>query len=212
MTDSDDPIVAQLLDLLDGRRGHFLFESGHHGELWLNLDALFLRPATLGPIVGELGRRILRATPRIDALCGPLVGGALIAQMIAESHGVELYFTEPKAGEADAEGLYPVRYRVPDAVRGTLAGKTVAVVDDAVNAGSATRATVAELRDAGADVVAIGALIVFGNRAADYARRERFVLEHVAQLENHIWAPGECPLCRAGEALEDVRTNPGATG
>src|SRR5690606_20564247 len=24
-----------LLDLLDARRGHFRYESGHHGELWL---------------------------------------------------------------------------------------------------------------------------------------------------------------------------------
>ena len=23
-------------------RGHFVYESGHHGDLWLNLDALFV--------------------------------------------------------------------------------------------------------------------------------------------------------------------------
>jgi hypothetical protein len=29
------------------RRGHFVLESGHHGNLWLDLNSLFLRPAAL---------------------------------------------------------------------------------------------------------------------------------------------------------------------
>ncbi len=48
----------QLLGLLSARRGHFLLESGHHGNLWLNLDALFLRPAALRPFTNELARRL----------------------------------------------------------------------------------------------------------------------------------------------------------
>ena len=34
---------------LGPRRGHFLLESGHHGNLWLDLNSLFLRPAALLP-------------------------------------------------------------------------------------------------------------------------------------------------------------------
>ena len=37
----------RLIEALPARRGHFRLESGHHGELWLNLDALFARPASL---------------------------------------------------------------------------------------------------------------------------------------------------------------------
>jgi hypothetical protein len=32
---------AALLDLLEVRRGRFRYESGYHGEIWLNLDRLF---------------------------------------------------------------------------------------------------------------------------------------------------------------------------
>ena len=47
----------KLVDLLSARRGHFLLESGHHGNLWLDLDSLFLRPAALLPVARELARR-----------------------------------------------------------------------------------------------------------------------------------------------------------
>ena len=43
-----------LLTLLDKRAGHFQLESGHHGELWLDLDALLLRPSLLQPFVQTL--------------------------------------------------------------------------------------------------------------------------------------------------------------
>jgi orotate phosphoribosyltransferase len=38
-----------LIEALAARRGHFRLESGHHGELWLDLDPLFARPARLAP-------------------------------------------------------------------------------------------------------------------------------------------------------------------
>jgi orotate phosphoribosyltransferase len=190
-----------LLTLLDGRPGHFQLESGHHGELWLDLDALFLRPARLVPFVENLAGR-LSAAVEIDALCGPLLGGALIANAVAEQLDCELYVAEPAPRAAGGGELFTARYEVAQAVRGRLRGKRVAVVDDVVNAGSATRATIADLRAAGAVVVAIGALLVLGSRAEEYAREEGIVLESVASMPNHIWARAACPLCDAGTPLE----------
>jgi hypothetical protein len=46
----------KLLELLSARRGHFVLESGHHGNLWLDLDSLFLRPARLRPFARNLRR------------------------------------------------------------------------------------------------------------------------------------------------------------
>src|ERR1700755_690930 len=34
----------EVLNLLSGRQGHFLLESGHHGDLWLDLETLCLHP------------------------------------------------------------------------------------------------------------------------------------------------------------------------
>ena len=44
---------TELLNLLHSRQGHFRFESGHHGNLWLDLELLFLRPKAIQPFVDE---------------------------------------------------------------------------------------------------------------------------------------------------------------
>jgi orotate phosphoribosyltransferase len=190
-----------LIETLAARRGHFQLESGHHGELWLDLDALFARPARLAPFVAELAERL--SGSGAEVVCGPLVGGAFVAQAVAERLGIEASWTERVAAPSGA-GLYAARYRVPDALRGRVRGRSVAVVDDVVNAGSATRATIADLRACDARPVALGALLVLGEGAARLAGAEGLALASVAALENAIWAPAECPLCAAGVALEEL--------
>jgi orotate phosphoribosyltransferase len=195
---------AGLIDLLDGRAGHFQLESGHHGELWLDLDAFLLRPALLTPHVESLARGLAeRVEP--EGICGPLLGGALVASAVAAALDCELYVAEPAPPTGPPGELFRARYAVPPPVRARLAGRRLAVVDDVVNAGSATRATVADLRAAGATVVGIGAMVVLGDRASEYAEREGVPLVYVEALPNRIWAPEACPLCAAGEALEDIR-------
>lgn len=191
--------AEELIALLDGRRGHFLLESGHHGELWLDLDTLFLRPALVAPFVTRLGSG-LAGRVDFDAVCGPLVGGTLVAQAVAIELDLELYPAEPAGGRG---GLYGARYRIPGVLRERVRDRTVAVLDDVVNAGSATRATVADLRACGARPVAVGALLVLGDAAGAYATAEGLVLESVAALPNRLWPPASCPLCEARVALED---------
>ena len=72
---------AQLLDLMSPRGGHFRFVSGHHGDAWLDLDGLFRRPMALAPFVTALAERLARFS--LDGVCGPLTGGAFLAQLIA---------------------------------------------------------------------------------------------------------------------------------
>ena len=45
------------MGLVGARTGHFRFESGHHGELWLELDALSWSAAALDPVVADLAER-----------------------------------------------------------------------------------------------------------------------------------------------------------
>ena len=206
-----------LIDLMSGRNGHFQLESGHHGELWLDLDTLFVRPARLAPFIDDLAQRLVAAVGP-DAVCGPLLGGGLIASAVATTLDIELYVAEPVArggsggagsggggaggGERGSE-LFRARYAVPEATRDRLHGRRMAVVDDVMNAASAVRATVNDVRSAGADVVAIGALLVLGSSAGEYADHEGFELVHVAAAANRIWEPRACPLCAAGQPLED---------
>ena len=85
-----------------------------------------------------------------------------------------------------------------------VGGKAVAIVDDVVNAGSAVRATLAELRSCGATPVAVGALLVLGSAASSFFAGQAIPLEAIASLPNEAWAPSECPLCAAQTPLEDL--------
>ena len=191
----------ELIGVLAARRGHFRLESGHHGELWLDLDALFARPARLAPFVADLAEQL--AGCGADVVCGPLVGGAFVAQALAERFAIEASWTE-RVPAPSGGGRYAARYRIPEALRDRLRGRSVAVVDDVVNAGSATRATIADLRACDARPIALGALLVLGEGAAQLARAEGLALASVAALANAIWEPADCPLCAAGVELETL--------
>jgi orotate phosphoribosyltransferase len=190
-----------LINLLAGRRGHFEMESGYHTEWWFELDALFKRPEQLRPFVAELARRLV--THRVDAVCGPMTGGAKLARLIAAELGVAYHFSE-RFEQSGATGLFPIRYIIPAAQRESLRGKTVAIVDDAVSAGSAARGTYADLVECGAQPVALGALFVFGDAAQQFAADKSMALEGIAMMPLGIWKPEDCPHCRAGRAVERV--------
>src|SRR5262249_34497348 len=156
---SGDRLQEDLVGLLPARTGHFRLESGHHGELWLDLDPLFLNPNRLRPFAAELAMRL--STHGVQAVCGPLVACALLAQLVAVELGAEFSYAE-RITHPQGDVLYPVKYRIPVSLRPFISGKAVAVVDDVINAGSAVRATVAEVRACGARPAAVAALLVLG--------------------------------------------------
>jgi orotate phosphoribosyltransferase len=180
------------------RRGHFRLESGHHSDLWLELELLYVEPERVRPLAVELAGRL----PRIDAVCGPLVEGAFVALTVATELGVD--FTYAERIDRGREGLFPIEYRVPGALRERVRGRRVAIVNDVIAAGSAVRATLADLRACGAEPVAIGALLVLGDAAARFAAEEGVALEALAAREHAQWEPDACPLCAAGESLADL--------
>jgi len=196
---------SDLLALLAGRRGHFRMESGYHSELWFNLDKLFEDPARLQPFVDELAGRL--SAHRIEAIVGPMTGGAKLAEMIGTKLGIESFHTE-RFETPNATGLFPVRYLVPTAQRDRLRGKRVAIVDDAISAGSAVKGTHADLLACGARPVVCGALFIFGDRADAFAAENSLKLECIARMSFGMWQPSECPLCKTGVRIEQVSDAP----
>jgi len=192
-------MTGELLALMAARDGHFRLESGHHGALWLDVDALFVRPSLLAPFVRRLADRL--AAHRIDLVCGPVTGGAVMAALIATELDIECAFAERVADARGAE-LYAARYRVTESA--PVRDRRVAVVDDVINAGSAVRATLADLDRRGAQSVALGAFLVLGSPAEQLAATRRIPLEALESRDNAIWPPAECPACAAGTPLLDV--------
>jgi len=189
------------LSLVTSKQGHFQLESGHHGKLWLDLDTLFVEPSRVRPLVEKLARALQAHDPEL--VCGPLVGGAFLAQMLASTLQVEFSFTE-RVLSTPGDGLYRAVYRLPKGLRDRVRGKRVAIVDDVISAGSSVRGSCAELQANGATSVVVGALLVLGSDALKFFAPQGVPVTSVAQLPYELWIPADCPLCASGLPLEDV--------
>jgi orotate phosphoribosyltransferase len=194
--DGRRPLAGDLLRLLTARAGHFRLESGHHGNLWLDLDQLFVRPKRLAPFTTDLAGRL--APHGVEVVCGPLLGGAFVAQAVAALSDMDCCWTERHSGQSTVE------YVLPPALAPVVRGRRVAVLDDVVSAGSAVSGTVQAVRVAGGIPVAVGALLVLGGSADRLGAAERMAVEYVAHRPNPLWSPVACPLCAAGEPLRDL--------
>jgi orotate phosphoribosyltransferase len=172
-------------------------ESGHHTDSWLELDRLFVEPSTIRPYASALAQKL--APYGADVACGPLTGGAFLAQLIAAELGLEFSFTERIAGEGDGQPV--VSYHIPPALRQGLSSRRVALVDDAISAGSAVRGTLKDLRSCEAQVVVLAALILVGERPREMATELGLPLEWLARTSTVLWTPADCPLCLQGVPL-----------
>lgn len=173
--------------LLRERKGHFVFESGHHGETWLDLESLFLRPDRVEPLAKALADRIRGYG--VEIVCGPLTEGAFLALMVAKALRISFGYAtrDSSAGQ--------VAYGIPQRLAPEFAGKKVAIIDDVINAGSAVGGTIDALRAVGAKSVVIGAIAVYGGSAGELAARNALALEALDERESRIWEPDNCPLC-----------------
>jgi orotate phosphoribosyltransferase len=132
------------------------------------LDALFRRPRALLPYTDALAE--LMRPYRPEVVCGPLTGGAYVAYAVASALDVDFAWSTP-----------------PDyLVTGAVPGRRVAIVDDAINAGSAVASTAASLPA----VVAVGALLTLGAAPATIAGAP---VERLATLPS-----GPAPVARPG--------------
>jgi orotate phosphoribosyltransferase len=193
-----------LLSFVRGRQGHFRLESGHHGDLWIELETLCLHSSDIRPFAAQLAGQIMPYN--VEVVCGPLVEGAFVALLVSLELGCDFVYAE-RFADATREGLYPVEYHLPRALQPAVTGKRVAIVNDVISAGSAVRGTFSDLQALGASVVAIGALLALGEAIAEFADEHHLALELLKQMPNNLWTPSQCPLCAAGEPLEIVATS-----
>ena len=188
----DELVRPDLRELARPQRGHFDLGTGYHGDLWLELDGLFLWPARIRPAARKLASHVRQYGPA--AVCGPVAGGAFLAQMVAEILGAAFLPAYHEPGP-------PARYRLPRVARDEIAGWPVAVVDDAVNAGTAVQASCQELRAAGAVPVAVAALLALGPAAA-ITSTLGLPFHALTALPSQAWPAHACPLCAAGTPLD----------
>ena len=177
------------------RPGHFAYESGAHGDCWLELELLFTHPPRLQQAGARLAERL--RPHRVDFVCGPLAGGAFVAQAVAAALGAEFVFAEARPAAPGG----PARYAIPRALHAACAGRRAAIVDDAINAGWAVGACAREIAALGGTVEAIGSLIVREPAIGELSGTLGRPVEALLAIPWSLWAVSACPLCRAGVPL-----------
>ena len=189
--------MSTFLDLARQRRGHFLMESGLHCALWFDLDAAFADQAALDPFIIQLSQTLRRYD--VEAVCGPLTGGAFLAQLVARLLGAEFFFTAPVPAAPSAGA----RYVLPPTIGHRLLGKRLALVDDVMSAGSSLRGTLSTVESHGAIPVVVGTLHVLGTIGSDFFKERGLRVESTGRSPFDMWRPDACPLCAAGAPLDD---------
>jgi orotate phosphoribosyltransferase len=193
-----------VLSLVRGRPGHFRLESGHHGDVWFELETLCLHSPKIRPFAAQLAAKLVQH--RVEVVCGPLVEGAFIALLVSLELACRFVYAE-RFSDTAPKGLYPVEYRLPKALHPAVKGQRVAIVNDVISAGSAVRGAFSDLQAIGANIVAIGALLALGDSIAGFASEHHIAVELLNQMPHHLWTPSECPLCAAGQPLEIMSTS-----
>nr|ALV85547.1 phosphoribosyl transferase domain protein [uncultured bacterium pA1] len=181
-------ILEECGAVIDG--SHFVYASGRHGKAYVNKDSVFLRPDRLSAIC----LRLALACSRSDAevVVGPAVGGAIIAQLVAEHlrHWSQAN-RDVRAAFADksADGGYVFARGYAEAIN----GRRVLVVEDILTTGGSCRKVVEAARAAGARVVGAGALVNRGGVTAEALGVP--TLASLVALSFPTWDERACPLC-----------------
>ncbi|HEX4544012.1 MAG TPA: orotate phosphoribosyltransferase [Candidatus Acidoferrum sp.] len=188
------------------RQGHFELSSGLHSGMYVQCALVLQYPR----FAEKLGQALaaLFSDARIEAVVSPAIGGLIIGQEVARAlpelkqslgGGVPALFVE-----RDASGMMTLRRGfslAPD--------QHVLVVEDVWTTGGSTQEAIRVVEEAGARVVAAGALIDRSGGKIEFDVEAQSLI----QLPIDSFEPEDCPLCRSGSPAVKpgsrfVRTTP----
>jgi orotate phosphoribosyltransferase len=173
------------------RHGHFELSSGLHSGTYVQCALVLQYPR----FAEKLGQALaaLFSDARIEAVVSPAIGGLIIGQEVARAlpeaknaigGGVAALFVE-----RDASGMMTLRRGfslAPD--------QHVLVVEDVWTTGGSTQEAIRVVEEAGARVVAAGALIDRSGGKIEFEVEAQSLM----QLPIASFEPEDCPLCRQG--------------
>jgi orotate phosphoribosyltransferase len=173
------------------RHGHFELSSGLHSGSYVQCALVLQYPR----FAEKLGQALaaLFSDARIEAVVSPAIGGLIIGQEVARAlpeakntigGGVPALFVE-----RDASGMMTLRRGfslTPD--------QHVLVVEDVWTTGGSTQEAIRVVEEAGARVVAAGALIDRSGGKIEFEVEAQSLI----QLPIASFEPEDCPLCRQG--------------
>lgn len=171
--------------------GHFVLSSGLHSREYLQC-ALILQHSTLAARVCQaLAQRFV--SDEVTCVVSPALGGIVAGYETARHLGARAIFAERQDGRLQFRRGFNVGPR-----------DRALIVEDVVTTGGSVEELMNLVRDAGATVVGIGALV---DRSSGWAAFDvKFHALMSAQIKT--FAADECPLCKEGVPM----SRPGSRG
>lgn len=173
--------------------GHFDYGNGYHGQVYLNPHRLFRQPSA----IWRYGQDLIDVMPdtivkTADVVCGPVMGGALLAHTMAGLMDGRRPLTHPPYSFApiSQEGGQLV---IREFYKSVLAGKKVLLVDDVRNTGKTFELAKTLIEAAGAHVIATAQIYDRLEAIVDLGV-PNFALAEYKAPENYLVA--DCPMCK----------------
>ncbi|MBM3977803.1 MAG: orotate phosphoribosyltransferase [Planctomycetes bacterium] len=178
--------AAEVLELLRRSEamleGHFELSSGNHSDRYFQCALVLQHPRESEQLARALAQRMPAG---IEVVIGPAMGAVTWAYEMARALGVRGLFTERQNGVMTLRRGFRLR-----------AGERVLVVEDVLTTGGSAAEVLDVVRSLGGVPVGVGAVV---NRSGGNPfAAQSLPCFALAEVQARLWAPAECPLCKAG--------------
>jgi len=163
------------------KTGHFLLTSGLHSNKYLQCAQLLQYPEATEKAISQLVKHF--KDKDIQTVVGPAMGGIIISYEMARQLGIRSIFAEREDGKMSLRRGFTVK-----------PGEKILVVEDVVTTGGSVKEVISLIKELGAEVVAVAALVDRSGGNVDFGVPAYYLLD----LEVKSYAPHECPLCKDG--------------
>ena len=163
--------------------GHFLLSSGLHSSHYIQCARTLQHPKYaegLGGCLADTYRDY-----EVDAVLSPAVGGLIIGHETARSLGVRALFGERDKGSMILRRGFALQE-----------GERVVIVEDVITTGGSVRDLIRLVRDLGATVVGVGAIL---DRSGGQVNLD-VPMNPLFTKRMPTYPPDSCPLCQQGSS------------
>ena len=138
-------------------KGHFVLTSGLHSDTYFNKSIVSMYPERTERLCKGLAEKVSATFgDSIDYVVSPAMGAIIYGYETARHLGAPFIFLERVDGEFQLRRGFSLK-----------PGDRVVVVEDIVSTGLSAREAIATVRNAGAEVLALGCLVDRSNGAVD---------------------------------------------
>lgn len=164
--------------------GHFELRSKLHSDRFFQCALLQRQPRVFARLCAALAAKVEAARPGpLDCVIAPALGGIVAGHELARAIDLRSIFAEKQEGR-----LAMRRFAIESGAR-------YLVAEDVVTRGGRVQETIDLVRQGGGVVVAVAVLVDRSAGQADFG----VPLVSLLEMAPQVWAPVDCPLCKAGQ-------------